>query len=188
MAGRQCKMSPEVSKLKDSTHPQGISIDHISRYLGNIGITLTLPAMIILTTVDVVLRYLFNAPIFGAHDVSCLLMMLLVFSSLPYCWVERGHVRMELLVRRFPDRGKNLSWALAAGFGAFVWGMVAYYSFVYLSRALEHHEITQEAEIVLWPFRIFFTAGASMFSLQMFVDFLKYLKRFVRNSDREKRN
>lgn len=83
------------------------SIDAISYWLAQVGSIVVLSAMMFLTTLDVILRDFFNNPIYGANDMNCLLMMMLVFFSISYCWVERGHIRMELLVRLLPPRGRT---------------------------------------------------------------------------------
>ena len=153
------------------------SIDSISYWLAQVGSIILLVALMCLTTLDVILRHFFNKPIQGANDINCLVMMMLVFFSISYCWVERGHIRMELLVRFLPSREKNLCWALAAGAGACVFGFMSYQSFVAISRAIKFHEITFEAQIILWPFRIIFSAGACIFTLQLLTDFIRYLSK-----------
>ncbi|HSH57106.1 MAG TPA: TRAP transporter small permease, partial [Halomonas sp.] len=64
----------------------------------------TLFGMMLLTTVDVIGRYFFNAPILGAVELTQLMLAALVFLSLPVvCW-RQEHVSVDLLDAIFPAR------------------------------------------------------------------------------------
>lgn len=58
---------------------------------------LSLFAMVVLTFADVVGRRFFNAPIYGAHDLTEHLMAIIVFSGLPLLTAARGHLCVDLL-------------------------------------------------------------------------------------------
>lgn len=68
--------------------------------LHNISIMITLPALILLVTVDVVLRYGFNTSIKGGTEIAALLLLLVFVSSMPYCTLRHGHVYMEFIYVR----------------------------------------------------------------------------------------
>ena len=161
--------------MKD--HYRRFSIDFISYWFAQVGSIIVLSAMMFLSTLDVILRDLFNTPINGANDLNCLMMMLLVFFSISYCWMERGHIRMELLVRLLSPRGKNITWAIAAGVGTIVFAFMSYHSFIAISRSIKFHELTFESQIVLWPFRIVFSFGCCIFTIQMATDCFRYVKK-----------
>ena len=61
-------------------------------------------AMMLLTCADVVLRYLFNAPIEGTLDITQMLMVIVVFFGLAYCGWTGGHVAVDLLRDLLPVR------------------------------------------------------------------------------------
>jgi len=165
------------------SHFRGFSIDAISYWLAQVGSIVILTIMMTLTTVDVILRDFFNRPISGANDMNCLMMMMLVFFSISYCWVERGHIRMELVVRRLPPRGKDFCWALAAASGVFVFGFMSYQSFIAIARAVKFHELTFESQIILWPFRIIFSAGCCLFTIQLATDFFRYASKVFKGEE-----
>jgi TRAP-type C4-dicarboxylate transport system permease small subunit len=157
------------------------SLDHLSNLMAKIVVLTMLPAMIFLGSADVVMRYFFSNPIPGVHDISGLMMMIFVMFSLPSCWLERGHIRVELIVRRFPSWAGDLTWALAAEVGFICWGTLTAYSFVALSDAIKYHEVSSEAMIVLWPFRLLFSIASTIFSAQMLMDSFRYLVKAIRN-------
>lgn len=158
-------------------------IDSISYWTAQVGAVIVLLGMMCLVTTDVILRDILNSPIVGANDYTTLMMMMLTSLSLSYCWTQRGHVRMELFVRSLSNRGQNICWALAALVGTIVFGMMTIKAIHVVFEAFEYEEITFEANVTLWPFRIIFAAGICLFTLQLFTDFIRYLiKTFTENS------
>ena len=61
-------------------------------------------AMMLLTCADVLLRYLFNAPIEGTLDLTQMLMVVIVFFGLAYCGWTGGHVVVDLIRELLPAR------------------------------------------------------------------------------------
>lgn len=61
-----------------------------------------LAAMMMLTAVDVVMRYGVNRPISGAFELTEYMMAVFVPLSIAYCAEQKGHVSVELLMKRFP--------------------------------------------------------------------------------------
>jgi TRAP-type C4-dicarboxylate transport system permease small subunit len=66
-----------------------------------------LVAMMLLTSVDVFMRYLFNHPITGTYDLVGLLGAVLAAFGMPYTMLKKGHVAVEILVQSL-SRGKQL--------------------------------------------------------------------------------
>jgi TRAP-type C4-dicarboxylate transport system permease small subunit len=69
----------------------------VSRLLGYIAAVI-LGFMMMLTVVDVFFRYILNAPLTGAIEISELLMVVLVFPALGWIAIERSHIRVDLVV------------------------------------------------------------------------------------------
>ncbi|MGE3246161.1 MAG: TRAP transporter small permease, partial [Beijerinckiaceae bacterium] len=54
-------------------------------------------AMMVVTTVDVIGRYLFNAPIPGGFEIVQYLMAFIVFAALPLTTASNSHLSVSLL-------------------------------------------------------------------------------------------
>jgi TRAP-type C4-dicarboxylate transport system permease small subunit len=81
---------------------------------------LVLMLLMMLTTVDVIGRYVFNAPARGAFELTELTLAVLIFAGLPLVSRHQEHVvvdlleeRMPRLLRRLLDRASNLICASA---------------------------------------------------------------------------
>jgi len=78
-------------------------IHFVSRLLGYVAMVI-LGCMMLLTVADVFLRYVFNAPITGATELSEFMMVIVVFPALAWVAVDRSHIRVDLLVSTWPRR------------------------------------------------------------------------------------
>lgn len=67
-----------------------------------------LALMTLLTTVDVVGRYLFNRPLRGAFELTEVLMAALIFAALPLVTLRSEHIAVDLLDLWIPARVRKL--------------------------------------------------------------------------------
>jgi TRAP-type C4-dicarboxylate transport system permease small subunit len=71
-------------------------IDRLSVLLGTVaGVALTVLALF--TVVDIVMRYVFNAPIGGSIDIITLALAVMTFCALPYAGRSDGHIVIDLM-------------------------------------------------------------------------------------------
>ncbi|MCJ7594889.1 MAG: TRAP transporter small permease [Desulfobacterales bacterium] len=64
-------------------------------------------AMILLTCLDVSMRYFFSRPIIGTYDLVSLMGAVLASFALPYTMLQKGHVAVEILLQSL-SKGKQL--------------------------------------------------------------------------------
>jgi TRAP-type C4-dicarboxylate transport system permease small subunit len=62
-----------------------------------------LVVMMMITTVDVISRYIFNYPLRSAFEVTELLLVVLIFAGLPLVSHADEHVTMDFIDRMLPD-------------------------------------------------------------------------------------
>ena len=59
--------------------------------------TVTLVCMVLITVADIVLRTAFNSPIFGANEITNLMLCISIGSGLVYSSRNNGHIKVDLL-------------------------------------------------------------------------------------------
>ncbi|RVV97526.1 TRAP transporter small permease [Mesobaculum littorinae] len=75
---------------------------------------LLLIALMAVTGLDVIGRYLVDAPLPGAFELTEMILGALVFAALPLVGRSGGHVEVDLLTTLLPDRiGRGLLWLAA---------------------------------------------------------------------------
>ena len=108
-----------------------------------------LVAMMVLTFIDVIGRYVFNQPIFGANEMISSLLALVIFSGLGIANARDDHIVVELLdhkVRRLSPRAYEV---VIQGFSVIVMSMIAYVLLVLAIESYEQKTLTFVLEIPL---------------------------------------
>lgn len=108
-------------------------------------------SMMILTFVDVVLRYVFNAPIRGSFEVSETMMAVLIFAGLPMVSRKGEHIAIDSLVRLAPPLLRRISaLAVQIGCAAALVGM-AWLLWLKGSRFAVAGDVTQTLKLPIAP-------------------------------------
>lgn len=108
-----------------------------ARVLGGVGTVLAvvggimLTVMMGLTVFDVIGRYIFNAPIKGAGELTEILLAATIFLGLGAVSLSEDHVTVDLLTDRFPPKVQPLRVLLAGLFSGVVLGVVSWRLWVY---------------------------------------------------------
>ena len=117
--------------------------------------SIILLAMMALTTVDVVARYLFNRPLRGAFEVTELLLLVLIFAGLPLVSFTNEHAVMDFIDRVLGRRGLRrleggvelVNALLMFGLAWLVWGKA--------DRIWAYRDATDVLRILYGPFVYF---------------------------------
>jgi len=147
-------------------------LDSIVVTLGGISAVLILFIMMV-TVVDVVLRYIFKTPLKGSYEFCEIFFLSSVFLGLAYTQSFRGHVNVDILISRLSARtnlvleicmllislliGSLLIWQGTEAFlrsfstGEYRWGLI---------------------QIPLWPARLMIPVGVCALCLKMMSDLL----------------
>lgn len=107
-----------------------------------------------LTFFDVVLRYVFAAPIFGARDLLEMGMVLVISLAFPFTWRIGGHIVVDLI----PDYGIAVFTVIRDLFvrliGIFIFALLAWRSWIRSDDAVLFNEATNMIELPFSPFFI----------------------------------
>ncbi|MGB3245875.1 MAG: TRAP transporter small permease [Sulfitobacter sp.] len=145
---------PEPSQAADKVR----GLDPASRLLGLIA-CLFLFAMMVLTFVDVIGRYVFLSPLPAAYEIISLMMPAIIFCALPITVLREGHVTVDLLDGFVPSAAKRLQAVLVSLFSAAALGLVTWRLYVKTIEDLDYETVTDELLLLVWPF------GAGMSAL-----------------------
>jgi TRAP-type C4-dicarboxylate transport system permease small subunit len=135
-------------------------------YVVNI-VTVALSTAIIGT--DVVLRYVFNAPLTWSIEATGLLLLVMVFGSLPYVWQRGGHIRMELIYQRLHGVPKVIADLATAVSGGLFSVLLCYEMFRTFPAMRARHEGAENLGVPYWPFALFIAIVAAVMTLQFIV-------------------
>ncbi|NIY94792.1 TRAP transporter small permease [Salipiger sp. HF18] len=136
----------------DSTPPRGaFGLRAALAVLGGI----LLMALMGMTVTDVIGRYLFNAPLRGATELTELLLAAVVFLGLPAVALADEHVTVDLVTDRLPRAAQPWRLAAAGLFSAVVLAVVAWRVWVYASQIGGYGGTTTTLAIPIAPLGYF---------------------------------
>ena len=168
----------------------GRRLDQADRSLGllenglNLCAGVLIFALMLLGVAQIVLRTVFNAPIFGYIDVVEVAMV--GFAVLSIAFVQRvgAHVRMEILVARLKGRWLWLTELLGTALAAFIVGVLIPYAWRHFERAFEFGDSTIDIELATWPAKLVVPVALSVLLFRLLLQLAGYW-RLVLHPERE---
>jgi len=115
-------------------------------------------AMMLLTVVDVVARYVFNRPLRGAFEITELMLLVLIFAGLPLVSFTDEHAVMDFIDRVLGPRAqRRLVQAVQALNAAFMF-LLAWLMWLKADRIWAYRDATDVLRILYGPFVYFMAA------------------------------
>ena len=112
-------------------------------------------AMMLLTVVDVVARYVFNRPLRGAFEITELMLVVLIFAGLPLVSYADEHAVMDFIDRvLWPGARRALRRAVQVACAAFMF-LLAWLVWLKADRIWAYRDATDVLRIVYGPFVYF---------------------------------
>jgi len=122
-------------------------------------------AMMLLTVVDVIARYVFSRPVRGAFEVTELMLVVLIFAGLPLVSYSEEHAVMDFIDRVTGARGRRiLRRAVEAASAAFMF-LLAWLTWLKADRIWAYRDATDVLRIVYGPFVYFMAVTLALAGL-----------------------
>ena len=127
---------------------------HADSLLG-VAASAILLAMMFLTVVDVVARYIFSRPVRGAFEVTELMLLVLIFAGLPLVSFSDEHAVMDFIDRLFGRRGQDRLQRLVQLLNAAFMFLLTWLVWRKADRIWAYRDTTDVLRIVYGPFVYF---------------------------------
>ena len=150
----------------------------------NLAAALVILAVMFIGVFQVFGRKLFNLPVPGYVDVIEFTMTVFAFISIAYTQRLGGHVRMEIILKRF--HGRTL-WIMEA-FGTLtaigIVAILAWFGYEHFLRAWNIGDSTIDIEIPLWPSKLLVPVAFAILLVRLVIQLLGFV-RLARRPDAE---
>lgn len=124
--------------------------DGIVKILLGVG-AVTLAFAMIITTLDVIMRYFFHSPIQGVYEIIELLMGVLSPIAILYCSYKKGHVSVDLVYNMLSARLKKVTLLLSLFCTCVVFILLATQSIPLIIEVMESNLCTPTLGLPMWP-------------------------------------
>jgi len=153
-------------------------VDRLVSLLKRIG-GAALVGMVVMTCFDVVTRY-FGHPIFGAVEIVSFMATILLACAMPLTEVEKGHVGVDLFVRKLSPRAQAITDAVTGLISTLLFAVVSWRMFLYAATIRKSGEVSMSLQ---WPTHVFVYLVAVAFavlSLVILSQFLDNARKVIR--------
>ena len=127
--------------------------------------SIILLAMMALTVVDVVARYIFSRPVRGAFEVTELMLLVLIFAGLPLVSFSDEHAVMDFIDRLFGGRGQDRLQRLVQLVNAAFMFLLTWLVWRKADRIWAYRDTTDVLRIVYGPFVYFMAVTLALAGL-----------------------
>lgn len=151
------------------------AVHKLTKYMGYLGAAV-LFVMMMVTVVDVFLRYVFNAPIGGVTEVSALLLVIIAALGLGWCALERAHVKVDLITDHMPKKIRFVVVNIMMIIALLIYAIMTWYTF---SESFKGKQFSSVLRIPMTPFLWVFWAGLVIFCVCILVVLIEDIRKGV---------
>lgn len=131
----------------------------------NILSSAALVVLLVATSVGVIMRYVFAAPILGSNEIIQLASIALVMLAMPAAAQRGDHIRVDVFDGVIGPVGRFLGDLLSRGIAIYLLGLLAVRSWSKMQDAAEFGDATNMLAIPLWPFYGLLVLGATLYAI-----------------------
>lgn len=138
-----------------------------------------LAAMMVLTGVDVFLRYVFNRPVTGSYEMTEFMMPIVIAFGLAYCALEKGHVRVELVTSKLPETAQAVMNVFASLVFIGIFILLTWQTFLRAKGMFDVGQTSIVLYIPVFPFVLAVAIGSAALCLVVLRDLFTYFSDAV---------
>jgi TRAP-type C4-dicarboxylate transport system permease small subunit len=137
---------------------------------------LALVVMMLLTSSDVVLRYI-GYPIRGTFDIVGLLGTIVIALPIAHTQVLRRHIAMEFMESVGPKLMQIITKSIICWLGIIIYALIAWQCSLLGAKLRVIHQVSDTIEIPLYPFPYVIAFGCALNCVVVFTDFCALLTK-----------
>ncbi len=150
-----------------------------SKILNYIG-SAVLFILVIMTTIDVTGRYLFSKPLPATYELTQFMFSITVFFGMAYFGIKKRHIRITLLVDKFPTTAQNII-DTTTGLLSLGICIVLSWQAVVQARVLQLDKLRSDIwHIPVFPFQLLVALALAVLALVLLADFLESLANVLK--------
>ena len=135
--------------------------------------------MMMLTTIDVICRYFFNASILGVYEITEFMMLCVVFFSLSFAQKLKGHVAVNILVDRLSNKNRQIFDVCNFLISIIFLLLVAWMSSSQGIELFHSNRVSGNLTIPVYPFFFVLSLGCVAMALELIRDLINGIRGIV---------
>ena len=136
-------------------------------------------AMMLLVVANILSRITWK-PIFGTYDYVEFIGALMVSFAIAWCAMQKGHISVELVVARLPERVQGIIGTITGILGLGIFGLVTWQSLLFAYDTWQVGGTSMGALVPNYPYMYGVAFGIALLCLVILVDLGKSLVKAVK--------
>ncbi len=160
-------------------------VSHVVGRMANLITCAAIAAMALFISLNVILRYVFNIPLKGSVEFPELMMVVAAFAAFGYTALLKGHVNIEILTLRLPQRARTILEDITTLISLIILAFVAWQGVV-IGNSLRLSALTAGVTgVPVYPFYYVLSFGCILMCLVLIVELLHSLGYAIKRSPKE---
>lgn len=126
--------------------------------------------LVFITTIDVALRKFTSSSIKGSYEMTEMGMVAIVFLSIAYLHTEKGHVRVDMFIDKFPGRIRHFINGVVYLISSAIILIISCASFSQMAKQYTTAISTAVIHIPLYPFVLIMACGLVLYFIVLLID------------------
>lgn len=131
--------------------------------------------IMLLVTVDVLMRRFLNMPITGSFEISCALLVVIIFCCVAWVMTIRGHIVVTIFSNKYPQRLGHVIGTIALFLSMIVVGLICWGSILFGLEQARVGEASVLLRLPVAPFVFVLAFGSALLALVIFIQFINAL-------------
>ncbi len=123
-----------------------------------------------ITTADVVLRKVSTLSVLGSAEMTEMGMVMLIFFAVAFLQTKKGHVRVDMLVNKFPPKVAYLVDGIVLAIGTVLIALMSCAGFIQMMKQFTTGTTTMVLHMPLFPFYLCMGIGLVLFAVTLATD------------------
>lgn len=133
-------------------------------------------AMMVVTFVDVLGRYLFSRPLPGAFEIIQIMMAVLIFTGLPLVSAKEAHVTVDLIHAVLTRGVRRLLDIVVNGAGTVVLGVIAWRMWIKAGQIAAYNDNTPVLHIPMAPIVYFMCVMSAITAAALLLNTIRHVR------------
>jgi tripartite ATP-independent transporter DctM subunit len=162
--------------MVDKTNIINTGLSRVTTFINNIALAMV-AACGLLTAMDVILRYVFNRPLFGSSEVTEFMLFTLFSFSVAHCAIRSDHIIVDIVVNHLSSKNRAAVECITGAFSVAICAIIAWRNFVYAVTLMGTGTSSTMLNIPVYPFLIIGGLGFTILTWALLADFFKSLAK-----------
>lgn len=139
-----------------------------------------LAAMVLITTVDVIGRFIFNSPLKGSLEMIEFLMVAIGAFGLGWATLRDVHINVNILVQNFRERIQIVFDIITHLMCLIIFGLISWQTMTEaLNSMLTYKDVSEVLKIPVYPFYFFMAFGLVMLGIAIIFKIIFFIGKLV---------